>query len=355
MKKPLELTRGLLDTTTVLDDRVRLGGWVAALDPLRVEGFRAEIGGQPREIFALRKGMDSPDIAQHFPHLFEPGRCRFFLDLVRKPDEEISDTLACVTPLLSSGHPGCVLPAPIARTVPAPPEAEVDSVGGGVYGGLEFLAYFVSLAGLRPRHDVLDIGCGVGRMALPLAYFLDHRARYFGFDIVEHGIQWASDHITANFPNFEFRRLDIYNEMYNPAGTMQAVALEFPTDSASFDFVFLTSVFTHMQGPEVRRYLDEIARVLREDGRCLLTCFLIDTESRSLMEAGVSNHEFEHQGDDCYIENPDVPEAAVGFEDQRLIGWLRERGLAMTSRFNGTWCGRRGLSYQDILVVHKTR
>jgi len=351
----LELTRGILDTIAVLDDRIRLGGWVAALGPLRVDGFRAKICGRSRQIAALEKGLDSPDIAQHFPHLSDPGQCRFCLDLVREPQEEVGDTLACVTPLLSTGKPGCVLLSPIAPTVPAPSEADVDSVGGGAYGGLEFLAYFVSLGELKPHHDVLDIGCGVGRMAYPLAYFLDQKSHYFGFDIVEKSVQWARDKITARFPNFEFQRLDIHNQMYNPAGTLPALEVEFPVEAASFDFAFLTSVFTHMQGPEVRRYLDEIARVLRKDGRCLLTCFLIDTESRSLMEAGVSSHEFEHRGDDCYVEKPEAPEAAVGFEDQLILGWLRERGLALTSRYNGTWCGRRGLSYQDILVVKKTR
>ena len=96
-------------------------------------------------------------------------------------------------------------------------------MGGGTYAGLEFLTYFVSLGGLKPEHDVLDIGCGVGRMAHPLAYFLDQKARYFGFDIVEKGIRWAKDNITAEFPNFEFQRLDIHNQLYNPTGTLPAL------------------------------------------------------------------------------------------------------------------------------------
>ena len=57
--KSPELTRGFLDAALVMDDRVRLGGWVAALEPLRVEGFRAEIGGQQRQIIALEKGLET--------------------------------------------------------------------------------------------------------------------------------------------------------------------------------------------------------------------------------------------------------------------------------------------------------
>jgi SAM-dependent methyltransferase len=350
----LELTRGILDTVAVLPDRLHLGGWVAALDALQVVGFRVEIARQARQIVAHEKGLESPDIAQHLPHLYQPGHCRFHLELVHDPQEDLRDALASVTPLMSSGQPGCTLFAPIQRTVPAPSEAQVDAVGGGVYGGLEFLSYFVSLAGLEPGHDVLDIGCGVGRMAYPLAYYLDRESRYLGFDVVEKGIRWVTENITPAFPNFEFQHLDIHNQMYNSTGTISAEELEFPANDASFDFAFLTSVFTHMQGAEVRHYLDEITRVLRPDGRCFLTCFLIDKESRSLIEAGVSSHDFGHPGDDCYVERADAPENAVGFEDQQILGWLQERGLDVISRYNGTWCGRRGLSYQDILVVRNT-
>jgi len=351
----VELTRGTLDAVTVLDERVRIAGWVAALEASRVEGFGAEIGRRPHEIVAVESGLESPDIARHFPHLFEADHCKFLLDVARGRQEDLEDTMVAVTPLLSSGQPGCVMLSPVAPTIAAPSETDVDLVGGGTYAGLEFLSYFVSLAGLRPEHSVMDIGCGVGRMAYPLAYFLDPKARYLGFDIVETVIRWPEDNLTPRFANFVFKRLNVHNQFYNPSGSIPARELVFPTEALSFDFAFLTSVFTHMQGPEVRHYLDEIVRVLRRDGRCLLTCFLIDEESRSLMEAGVANHDFRHPGDACHVERPDLPEAAVGFEGRRLLGWLEERGLAVVSRCNGTWCGRRGLSYQDILVVQKTR
>ena len=42
--------------------------------------------------------------------------------------------------------------------------------------------------GLKPEHRVLDIGCGVGRVALPLTRYLTS-GTYDGFDIVKRWIR----------------------------------------------------------------------------------------------------------------------------------------------------------------------
>ena len=40
--------------------------------------------------------------------------------------------------------------------------------------GREYLGHFKELGGLRPDSRVLDIGCGIGRMAIPLMDYLDN-------------------------------------------------------------------------------------------------------------------------------------------------------------------------------------
>ena len=40
--------------------------------------------------------------------------------------------------------------------------------GGFTKVGKEFLAYYKEKCGLQPQHRVLDMGCGIGRMAVPL-------------------------------------------------------------------------------------------------------------------------------------------------------------------------------------------
>ena len=57
--------------------------------------------------------------------------------------------------------------------------------------GDEFLGHFVALGGLQPDGRVLDVGCGIGRMARPLAGYLGRDGSYDGFDINAQGIAWC--------------------------------------------------------------------------------------------------------------------------------------------------------------------
>ena len=60
------------------------------------------------------------------------------------------------------------------ETLPAPAPESVF-VGDGDYRaiGLEYLGHYVTIGGLKPTDRVLDIGCGIGRMAVPLTQYLD--------------------------------------------------------------------------------------------------------------------------------------------------------------------------------------
>src|SRR5438132_1135958 len=53
-------------------------------------------------------------------------------------------------------------------------------VGDGdfVKAGNVFFEYFKTLGGLKPWHKVLDIGCGIGRMAIPLTTYINKEGSY---------------------------------------------------------------------------------------------------------------------------------------------------------------------------------
>jgi len=65
------------------------------------------------------------------------------------------------------------------------PPRTLHFVGGGDFRsvGNAFLGHFREIGKLGPNECVLDIGCGTGRMAVPLLGYLGERGSYIGFDV----------------------------------------------------------------------------------------------------------------------------------------------------------------------------
>ena len=130
-------------------------------------------------------------------------------------------------------------------------------------------------AGLLPTHHLLDIGCGIGRMAIPLVDYLAEGGAYDGFDITPFSIDWCRREIASKHANFNFHFVDIHNSAYHPAGKLQGTSYIFPFADSHFDVAMATSVFTHMLLAETRQYLQQAARVLKPGGRFLASFFLM--------------------------------------------------------------------------------
>ncbi|HEY3789363.1 MAG TPA: class I SAM-dependent methyltransferase [Urbifossiella sp.] len=243
--------------------------------------------------------------------------------------------------------------------LPLPPE-QMDFVGGGDFDeiGRQFLGHFIDFGGLKPHHRVLDVGCGIGRMARPLTAYLDRSGSYEGFDVVGVGIDWCRRTITPRFPNFRFQRANVFSPGYHPRGLYEGADYVFPFPDNSFDFVFLTSVFTHMRPAEVANYAREIGRVLKLGGKCLSTFFLQTPETRALSKAGQGELKFVHRRVGYWIAFPDVAdEEAICFDEPDVLSLYEQCGLAVAGPIHrGAWCGRsQFVSFQDIVVAEKVR
>jgi SAM-dependent methyltransferase len=237
-----------------------------------------------------------------------------------------------------------------------PPRRLVEGTGSDFKkGGEEFFRYFLQLGELKPNARVLDVGCGCGRMAMPLTRYLSTEGGYWGFDIVEENIRWCQKNLEVQYPNFHFLLADVRNKNYHPKGKYKAAEYRFPYQDAFFDFVTLTSVFTHLLPADMQNYLREIARVLKPGGRSLITFFLLNEESRDLLSRGLGNLKFPHAGQDCMLARLDYPEAAVAFEESYIRRNYQGLGLEIIEPIHyGSWCGRtQWLSYQDIVVAAK--
>jgi SAM-dependent methyltransferase len=212
------------------------------------------------------------------------------------------------------------------------------SVGG------ELVKLLVEIGGLRASDRVLDIGCGIGRVAIPLTRFLE--STYDGFDVVKAAIRWCRHHITAHHPNFRFQYANLYNSFYNRHG-VPASRYCFPYPDASFDFAFATSLFTHLDIDSAQHYLAETARVLRPGGRLLGTFYVLGSGPSPSLDFG-------HHYDGYALIDPDTPDAAIAFSEDALPSLLPSSSWRIVRRENGAWAGRTDApTYQDTIVAER--
>lgn len=361
--KPSELIQmqGSLDKVSIENNFLRLAGWASANNAGTIESLKISCGGKEFTEFEMALGIKSPDVKQAYPELeyAQNSRFRVLVPLNKENGQQVKDSLIAVTPVFQQGQGKSLLHI-FEPSLPIPGEDDsellnwIGASSSFIPTALEFLGHFLQLGNLKPTDNVLDIGCGMGRMAYSLGYYLAPTTRYEGFDIMEPLIEWANQKITPRFPNFNFRRVDIYNQLYNPNGTLSAAEFDFPYEDESFDFVFLGSVFTHIPAKEVRHYLEEIHRVLKPGGRCLCTMFLYNEESAALIEAGKSSANLVYQIDDYFATSLDLPEQFTGFRENEVSDWICDRNLTWQDKYYGSWCGRSEFtSYQDILILRK--
>jgi len=242
------------------------------------------------------------------------------------------------------------------RLMPVPPSESIF-VGDGDFRaiGAEFLRHFVRFGGLRPSHRVLEIGCGIGRMALPLTQYLT-TGSYDGMDVVRAGIDWCAEKITPAYPNFRFHHMDVANDLYNPGGTIDPTAVTLPFTDKSFDFIILTSVLTHLQAAESLAYAWEINRLMRAKGRCFISLFLVNNAARDGLRAGKSRVPFNpKETGPTFLSDPAMPSAAVAHDEAFMLDLFASVSLRPAKpTVYGNWCGRDDAGcYQDLMVLEK--
>jgi SAM-dependent methyltransferase len=239
-----------------------------------------------------------------------------------------------------------------------PPKRMMKLAGDGDFKkiGKHLLQVFIEIGGLKPNERILDVGCGIGRVAIPLTDYMKDNVFYEGFDIVPHEIKWCQRNISPRFPNFHFRLVDIYNGVYNRRGTYKAANYKFPYKDKSFDFVVSTSVFTHMLTEDVENYLSEIARVLRNDGRCMITYFLLNPETIELMEQKQSILDFKFERDGCsYTHHKNILEHAIAYSENFVRKLYKQNSLTIREPINyGGWrYGKRSEPFQDYIIAQR--
>ena len=201
---------------------------------------------------------------------------------------------------------------------------------------------------------MLDIGCGIGRVARPLTTYLNKEGAYIGFDVVPSGIKWCQRNYTA-FPNFHFHYIPLKNDLYNLSTDAEPATFTFPYRNESFDLVVSVSVFTHMQQAGVKRYMSEIFRVLKPGRYCFCTFFLITPESDRYLKE--SKHPFfSYRYADFFLHDASVKDANIAYRYEVIEKMITASKLTIKSFHPGWWAGKAkagSLDYQDVLIIMK--
>jgi SAM-dependent methyltransferase len=221
--------------------------------------------------------------------------------------------------------------------------------------GENFMSYFKDIVKLSPNAFVLDIGCGIGRSAVPLTKHLSQQGEYQGFDIIKEGINWCTSNISTKYPNFHFQLADIHNRSYHPEGKHNASSYTFPFPDNYFDFAFSVSVFTHLVTADTENYFTQISRTLKPGGKCLNTFFILNDETKKLIANNKSTLDFSYECEGYTTISKSEPEKAIAYNESYLRNLHEKNGFKILEPIHfGSWSGKSDfLSGQDIIVAQK--
>jgi ubiquinone/menaquinone biosynthesis C-methylase UbiE len=114
---------------------------------------------------------------------------------------------------------------------------------------LEQLGKHINLTG----GEILDWGCGPGRVARHMPDILKNQSRFYGTDYNEKSIHWCKN----NIRNVNFN--------HNNLGT------KLPYEDEKFDAIYGISIFTHLSEEMHFTWFSELKRALKPEGILLIT------------------------------------------------------------------------------------
>ena len=191
--------------------------------------------------------------------------------------------------------------------------------------GRDQLEFLIEITCLKKTDAVLDVGCGVGRLALPLTSYLTPTGRYSGFDVFGDAIDWCKDKISPQFPNFKFQHAKIKTPWSDDG--IAADQYVFPYSEESFDLAYAGSLFTHLTAAASQNYLRQIHRVLKRNGRFVSTWLLYNSAAVEKLRPKSLDQLWPRKLEYCRAIGSGPPEGSVLYDEFNVRKWFQDSGL----------------------------
>ena len=130
---------------------------------------------------------------------------------------------------------------------------------------------FLHLPKERPI-EMLDVGCGVGRMFLAARTHLTDSDHYTGIDVNKRVIEICKRQYTQS--NVSFLHFDASNAVYSDK--KYEPPKPWPLAEGRYNLITALSVWTHLREEDWIFYLHEVRRTLTLDGPVIISFFVLD-------------------------------------------------------------------------------
>jgi SAM-dependent methyltransferase len=214
--------------------------------------------------------------------------------------------------------------------------------------------YLIRRANLLPHERVLDIGCRFGQNARALVGYLDASGSFEGLEVDQAAVDWCQA-AYSHRPNFRFNLAVNLLPGRNDAGDGGTEEFRLPYSDGEFDLVICDGLFLNLQPGEMAKYVVEIARVLKANGRCVVTAFLLNSERGATAASSncIVSFPFERAG--YRISNLDDPTPAIAIQEDLVRNIFSRHGLRICEVVYGFWANTPDLlqALHDCIVMVK--
>ncbi|NPD87412.1 MAG: class I SAM-dependent methyltransferase [Asgard group archaeon] len=215
----------------------------------------------------------------------------------------------------------------------------------------------------KTNNLILDVGCGTGLLGVASEPFLGENGLYIGIDVRKKNTDFCRTNYVGNYV---FQHLDLQNLRYAP--DQEPIRKQWQVENESIDMITALSVWTHLNEADAIFYFKEINRVLKKNGKAIITFFVLDDDyynnlDKRTDDTGVyhnfpksrytfdqpcteSNHWFHPK----WVKQP---EDAIGITNEGIEKLVENTNLKLKKTYVGNWKEHPGLYFQDILIFEK--